>query len=135
MSNLLAMPQVRLDIETGNNEDWIDSIKFMVDTGEPVLPQLDIRNITFEMEIRRAVADHEVVLTASTENNTLRIGAPPDVGFLLFYIPLAQMRNQRAGTYVGDITGRDGIFTRTIAQINLTIIEGVTKQPVHVVNA
>jgi hypothetical protein len=45
------------------------------------------------------------------------------------------MREQRAGTYVGDITGRDGIFTRTIAQINLTIIEGVTKQPVHVVTA
>jgi hypothetical protein len=135
MSNLLAMPQVRLTIETGNNEDWIDSIKFMVDTGEPVLPQLDIRGIVFDMEIRRAATDHEVVLTASTENNTLLVGAPPDFGFLLFNIPLAQMRNQRAGTYVGDITGRDGMFTRTVAQIDLIIIEGVTKQPVHVVAA
>jgi hypothetical protein len=33
MSNLLAMPLVQLAIETGTNEDWIDSIKFLIDEG------------------------------------------------------------------------------------------------------
>jgi hypothetical protein len=131
MSNLLAMPLVRLTIETGNNEDWIDSIKFVVDTGEPVLPQLDIRDIVFEMEVRREAGDHEVVLAASTENNTLKIGAAPNFGFLTISIPIADMDKLRAGEYVGDIIGRDEINTRVIAQITLTIIEGATKQPVN----
>jgi hypothetical protein len=131
MSNLLAMPLVKLVIETGTNEDWIDSIKFVVDTGEPVLPQLDIRGIIFEMEIRRAASDHEVVLSASTIDGTLTIGIPPDFGFLLFNIPLAQMQPQTAGVYVGDIVGRDDTYTRVIAQIDLTIVEGITKQPIN----
>lgn len=132
MSNILAIPLSNMVVETGNNEDWIDSIKYEVDTGEDgELPQLDLRGIAFEMEIRRQATDHEVMLAASTKNNTLRIGVPPDFGFLLFHIPLADMRGFVAGPYVGDIIGRDEIYTRVIASIELTIVEGVTKQPVN----
>lgn len=129
MSNILAMPLVKLTIETGNNEDWIDSIKFVVDTGEVELPQLDIRGIVFDMEIRRDARNHEVVLTASTANNTMRVGDPPDFGFLIINVPLAEMRSQLAGTYVGDIVGHDDAYTRVVAQIELTIVEGVTHIP------
>lgn len=131
MSNLLAMPLVRLQIETGTNEDWIDSVKFVVDTGEPTLPQLDIRDIIFEMEVRRAPDDHEVVLAASTETGTLRIGTAPDFGFLILNIPMDDMRHMAAGDYVADIVGRDDLYTRVVAQITLAIVEGVTKQPVN----
>jgi hypothetical protein len=133
MSNILAMPLVQLQVETSNNEDWIDSIVYYVDTGEISLPQLDIRGIVFEMEIRRSALEHEVVLSASTANGTLKIGVPPDVGYFLFNIPVTQMQNIIAGTYVGDITGRDAIYTRQIARVTLNIVEGVTKQPVVMV--
>jgi len=125
------MPLVRLQVETGTNEDWIDSIKFVVDTGAPVLPQLDIRNIIFEMEVRREPSDHLVVLGASTDNNTLRVGAPPDFGFLILNIPLADMMTVPPGDYVADIIGHDDYYTRVIAQMTLKIVEGVTKQPVN----
>jgi hypothetical protein len=131
MSNILAMPLVRLQVETGNNEDWVDSIKFVVDTGAPELPQLDIRNIVFEMEIRREAGDHEVVLAASTVSGTIIIGAPPDFGFLILNVPLVDMNRMIAGDYVGDIVGHDGQYTRVIAQLTLTIFEGITKLPVN----
>jgi hypothetical protein len=132
MSNLLAMPLVTMTIETGNNEDWIDSIKFLVDDGTLSPPQLDIRGITFDMEIRRALADHEVILAASTTNGTLIIGQPPDFGFLIISVPIAEMQNLAAQDYVGDIVGHDELYKRTVIKIStLTIFEGVTKQPVN----
>jgi hypothetical protein len=130
MSNILAMPLVELSVETSNNEDWIDSIVYYVDTGDVTPPQLDLRGIIFEMEIRRSELEHEVLLSASTENGTLKIGTPPDFGFFLFNIPVTQMSNFIAGSYVGDITGRDTFYTRQIAKVALTVTEGITKQPV-----
>jgi hypothetical protein len=132
MSNILAMPLVELQVETGNNEDWIDSIQYVVDTGDLSPPQLDIRGIIFEMEIRRSALEHEVILSASTVNGTLQVGAPPDVGYLIFNIPVTSMQHLIAGSYVGDITGRDSFYTRTIATVTLTIDEGITIQPVVV---
>ena len=49
-TNLLAMPLVQLVVETGNNEDWVDSLKYVVDEEDPDV-QLDIREINFFMEI------------------------------------------------------------------------------------
>ena len=131
MSNLLAMPLVKLGIETGNNEDWIDSIKFVVDTGEVILPQLDLRGIIFDMEIRRNAEAHEVVLAASTVNGTLKIGEAPNFGFLMINIGLTEMRNMLADEYVGDIVGHDEFYTRVVAQFDLLIVEGITKQPIN----
>jgi hypothetical protein len=130
MTNILAMPLVELTIESSNNEDWIDSIVYLVDTGDPVPPELDIRGIIFEMEIRRSATEHEVVLVASTANGTLLVGTPPEVGHLLFNIPVTHVGALSANVYVGDIVARDSYYTRQIARIALTIVEGITKQPV-----
>jgi hypothetical protein len=135
VTNVLSLPLVQVLIETGNNEDWIDSIKFVVDDGTELdvslMPQLDLRGITFEMEIRRQPGDSEVILGASTDSGTLQVGAPPDFGFLLILIPLAEMQNMTAASYVGDIVGRDNYNTRVAVQIALTIVEGITKKPVN----
>lgn len=133
MSNLLAMPLVQMQVETGTEEDWIDSIKFVVDTGVAVdlMPQLDIRGIDFYMEVRRSAASHEVVLAASTPDGSFLIGAPPDVGFLIFNIPLVELQKINPGDYVADVVGKDGFNTRVVVQIELTIVEGITKQPVN----
>lgn len=127
-TNLLAMPLVAMTISTGNNEDFVTSIVYVVNTVAE--PQLDLRGIIFEMEIRRAPAEHEVVLSASTENGLLLIGDPPNFGHLIFQIPIEKTRGLTADTYVGDIIGRDDFNTRVVATIDLTIIEGITTQPV-----
>jgi hypothetical protein len=129
-TNLLAMPLVQMVIETGTNEDWLDSIKFVVDTGglDPSLwPQLDLRGISFEMEVRRTAPDHQVILSASTENGSLLIGEPPDFGYLLINISIEEMKTQQPGAYVADIVGSDPEFKRRIAQIELSIVEGITR--------
>jgi len=136
MSNVLALPLVSVGVQTGNNEDWVDSIKYVVDpadgtTDSSLWEQLDLRGISFSMEIRRDAADVEVIFGASTENGTLKIGDAPDFGFLIIQVPLAEMKDHPAGTYVGDIVGTDGIYTRTTIQIALEILEGITKQPVN----
>lgn len=130
-TNLLAMPLVMMVVETGTNEDWVDSIKFVVDDGSggspDSLPQLDLRGIDFEMEIRRSAPDHEVIITASTANEKIMIGDPPDFGYLLLNIPTSEMKTQEPGPYVADIVGSDIANRRVIAQITLTIIEGITR--------
>lgn len=138
MTNLLAMPRVAMTIATGSHEDWIDSIKFMVDdgSGQTDLPQLDIRGIEFEMEVRRSVPDHQVVINASTDDGSLYVGDPPDYGFLIINIDLAEMKIQQPGNYVADIVGREFagsapnkvlMAQRVIATIELTIVQGVTR--------
>jgi hypothetical protein len=135
MSNVLALPLVQVSVETGNNEDWVDSIKFVVDTGAGLppeeMPQLDLRGITFNMEIRRQAGDHEVIFAASTDNGTIKIGIPPDFGFLIISVPFTEMQNHAAGDYVGDIVALDDFNRRIAVQIDLVIVEGVTKQPVN----
>jgi hypothetical protein len=129
-TNLVAMPLLALTIETGTNEDWLDSIKYVVDDGSnnpDGMPQLDLTGIAFEMEVRRAVADHEVVLTASTDDGRLAIGTAPDYGFLLIQVDHEDMLDQQPGQYVADIVGIDSNNTRRIATIDLTIVQGVTR--------
>lgn len=128
-TNLLAMPLVQLDVATGTNEDWLDSIKFLVDTGVPEdeMPQLDLRGITFEMEVRRAAPDHEVILDATTADGSLVIGEPPDFGYLLINIPVDDMKALQPGDYVADIVGHDPEFQRVVVQLTLEIVEGITR--------
>jgi hypothetical protein len=134
MSNLLSLPLLLLTVQTGNNEDWIDAIKYVAPPEgmlpeDPTAPQVDLRNILFEMEVRRAPDDHEVVLSATTADGTLSVGAPPDVGFLIFYIQSDGMKAMPAGNYVADVIGRDTQYSRKCIEISLMIVEGVTKWP------
>ena len=133
-TNILALPLVHISVETGTNEDWIDSLKYTVDpangtTNPDDWPQLDLRGISFEMEIRRVASDHEVILNANTADGTLAIGAPPNYGFLLINIPLHDMKHIFADSYVGDIRASVGSINRVASTVDLTILEGVTKSP------
>src|SRR5262245_31069061 len=130
-TNLLAMPLLRLTVETGTNEDWVDSVKFVVDdgSGSPPedLPQLDLRDITFEMEVRRTAPDNQVIISATTENGSIKIGDPPDFGFLIINVDHEEMMVQKPGDYVADIVGIDDVSRRVVVQITLDIIEGITR--------
>jgi hypothetical protein len=131
MSNLLALPLIQLTVQTGNQEDWIDTIKYVAPTvvDDPNPPQVDLRGIDFELEIRRSASDHEVVLAATTEDGSLSVGTPPDYGYLVIYIKSEKMKTRLAGEYVGDIIGRDDRYARKVIELGLTIVEGVTKWP------
>jgi len=128
-TNLLALPLLQLGVETSNTEDWIESIKYVVDTGAPdeELPQVDLRGIEFEMEVRRSAPSHEVVINATTEDGSIAIGEPPDYGYLIINVNMSEMRGQVAGKYVADIRGSDGRYTRVCIQIDLTIFDGITR--------
>jgi len=128
-TNILALPLALLEVETGNNEDWIDSVKYLVGDAPPdeEPPQLDLTGIEFEMEVRRAAGDHEVILSASTKAGGLSIGAPPNTGYLIISIPVTTMKPIRAGEYVADIVATDGTYTRRCIEIALTVKEGLTR--------
>lgn len=129
MSNILSLPLADLTIVTVSNEDWIESMKYVVmseeDPENP--PQLDLRGIWFEMEVRRRTDDHEVILSASRADGRLLIGAYPNYGYVLLKVPVDVMKITPAGQYVGDIVAHDGTFSRTVAQIALTIERGITR--------
>ena len=128
MSNVLAIPLISMEVATGNNEDWVDPILFLVNDGlDPPESQLDLRGIDFEMEVRRDEPDHEVVITATTENGMLMIGEVPDYGYLIIQIPVGEVRPNPPGKYVADIVALDAVNRRVIAKIDLTIVDGVTK--------
>jgi hypothetical protein len=130
-TNILAMPIVQIDVETGNNEDWVDVLQWTVDNGSgtpATFADLDLRGIEFELMVRRSAVDNEVIIAASTLEGTMAVGAPPNIGFLIWYVPLDEvMQYKEAGSYVGDIVAMDGNFVRTVVQINLTIFEGISR--------
>jgi hypothetical protein len=128
-TNILALPHALVTIETGNNEDWVESFKFVVDDGgdQELMPQLDLRGIAFEMEVRRKRSDHEVILSASTDDLKLSVGAFPNYGFLILNIPVAEMKSRTAGTYVADVIASDEQHVRKCMTITLNLIDGVTR--------
>lgn len=125
-TNVLALPLAHLVIEVSNNEDWIDSLVFVVSDTEP-LEQLDLRGIAWEMHVRRQPEIHEIVLAASTFDRRLSIGSPPNFGHLIFFVPQETMKGLWAGKYVGDIRARDANFERVVFTIDLQILEGITR--------
>jgi hypothetical protein len=132
MTNILAMPLTNMSMTTGNNEDMVESVLYQVGgTGSPSLgvaaEQLDLRGIDFNMYVRRSPSDHEVLMTASTDDHTLSVGAYPNVGFLLFDIPVTAMQNRIPGTYVADVVAAADGYTRRCLVIELTIVEGITR--------
>jgi hypothetical protein len=126
-TNLLAMPLVSMTVITGTNEDWIDSIKFVVDDGSADPPQLDLTGIKFDMEVRRQPPDVEVVLKASTADGTLAVGAAPDFGFLLINVDHDKMKIIQPNDYTADIVGTDGEIIRRCIVMDLQIVLGITR--------
>ena len=130
MPNVLGLPLATVTIETSNNQDWIESFLFLVDNGSgntDTMDQYDLRGIRFEMEMRRAVGDHEVLIHATTENRWLAIGAFPNYGFLLFQIPVEEISKRVAGTYVADLVASEHGYVRKVMDLTVTITEGVVK--------
>jgi len=125
-TQILALPLAHLSIQTGKNEDWIDTVLYVV--GDVDGPQLDLRGIEFDMHVRRRPHDNEVLIHTTTKDGTLSIGSPPNVGYLIIHVPLAKMQYMFTGQYVGDIVARDDRFDRVCLTFDLTIIEGVTKK-------
>jgi hypothetical protein len=129
-TNVLALPLAEASIFTGNNEDWLEAFEYLAggdgsdpSPGDP----LDLRGINFQLMVRRAPDDPEVVLWASTDDGTIQVGAPPDSNVLIINVPLATMTTRNAGLYVADMIARDADFQRRIMTIDLEVVEGITR--------
>jgi hypothetical protein len=127
MSNILALPLVQISVITGTNEDWVDSLLFLVSAEGDPDEQLDLTGITFDMEVRRLPDDNQVTIRASTKDGTLKIGEPPNHGFLIINISHEQMKIIEPGNYIGDIIGSDEIAIRRCVLVDLEIVEGLTR--------
>jgi hypothetical protein len=124
-TNVLALPLAAATISTGTNEDWIDAFEYL--TGDTTPQPLDLRGINFQLMVRLAPDDHEVIVWAQTADGTIQIGATPDFNFLIINVPLAVMKTRAPGTYVGDMIANDALWTRTVMTIDLEIVDGITK--------
>lgn len=127
-TNILSLPLASAEVITGTNEDWIDSFVYLA---EDTLVQVDLRGIRFEMVIRRTPDDAEVILHASTDDNSLCFGAPPDRGYLIINVSHETMKIRAPGQYVGEIIAQDGIYQRRTILLDLTIVEGVARTVVE----
>ena len=127
-TNVLAIPQAQASIATGTNEDWLDTFEYLCSgTADDPGPPLDLRGISFELMVRRNPDDAEVIVWASSADNTIQIGASPDWNFLIINVPLATMRTRTPGIYNADMVARDAVYQRVIMTIDLEIVDGITK--------
>lgn len=124
-TNILAIPLAHVTIVSGTNEDWIDCIEYLI--GDENGPQLDLRGVNFEMELRRRSSDHEVILNAASKDGSISVGASPNYGYLIFYVKENVMEKIEPDKYVGDVRAFDAQFQRVIMTMDFTIIEGVTR--------
>lgn len=123
-TNILALPIVTVEVETGTNEDWLDSIQYVAEDG--VTP-VSIEDIEFEMEVRHLVSDNAVVISASTADGRLIVGGTGN-SYLLIHVDLEDMREVMPDAYVADIVASADGYSRRVAVIDpLTVIEGVTR--------
>jgi len=127
-TNALSLPRAFVEFEVSTNEDWIDTLVYLIDSDEVEIgEQLDLRGIRFAMHVRRAPPESEVVIEATTENGQLQIGEPPDYGYLIIWVPHLEMMQKFPGAYVGDIIATDGVTRRVFIQFSLNIIQGITR--------
>jgi hypothetical protein len=127
-TNVLALPLVHVMFAVSNNEDWIDTLVYMVSDSGPPLEQLNLRGITFNLHLRRRPEINELVLGASTLDQRIFIGSPPDYGYIIFYVQEETMRSLWPGVYVGDVVASDADFQRVTMTVEVTIIEGIYRK-------
>lgn len=71
MTNILRLPLVEMEVETGTNEDWLDSVAFV--EGDDVTP-ISIAGISFASQLRHSALGATAYLDATTDNTQLLIG-------------------------------------------------------------
>lgn len=129
-TNILSLPFVTIGFTNGTNEDWIDSLLYLVPDGSGNVdnyPQFDLRGINFKLQVRIEADDPTVILQATTDDGTLSIGAYPNYGWLIIDIPVTTIQQQFPGNYVGDIVATDQYFTRRAATLTYDLVEGITR--------
>lgn len=130
-TDIKLLPRSHVTIETANNEDWLDILTYyaldQADLDDKLGEQLDLRGFFFDMHLRREPRDREIIIEATTINQRLSVGAEPNVGSLIIYVPEETMRLKAPGRYDGEIRASKDNFTRVVATIDLTLRLGITR--------
>ena len=123
MTNILLLPEIEMQVLTGNNEDWIDVLLFLDELGN----QVSLSAISFEMEIRRHVTDHEVLLKATSGNGEILVMGLGQ-GVMQITVPAASMQPIPDGNYVMDMLAyAEGYQRRIVSGAPVVVFQGVTQ--------
>jgi hypothetical protein len=119
------LPLLQWDQETGNNEDWRNSIMFMMEND---IDPFDLTGILFTCHVRQ---DPGLLVVRLAFDSSLSpagwlINGLGD-GTISMKVPASQMRRLDPDTYEYDVVGTaDGITARVITG-NLVVVQGLTK--------
>jgi hypothetical protein len=88
---------------------------------------IDLTGISFHCQVRTSAGSSSVVLDMSTTNGLLVSGGTN--GILSFAVPAATLQATpafQAGSYVADVLAQAGSQTVLVAQLTITVTQGVT---------
>lgn len=122
MTALLSLPLVGLTIATRTNEDLLDAWSFL----DPDDDAYDLSGIAFRSQWRQSAADPQAYISAATADGTMVVGGTGN-GVLAYLIPAATMARVPPGTYVADVIGTADGHTRNVAEIAITVKQGITR--------
>jgi hypothetical protein len=121
-TNILFLPVCVITLETETNCDWLDGLEYH-DGPPPGGQPIDLTGIAFAMEMRSAPPVATVMLRASTWNGLIRVYA--NTWQLL--VPATTMLLVPPGDYVFDLLGFADGYTRNLVQVQVSILQGITR--------
>ncbi|WP_342106276.1 hypothetical protein [Methylobacterium sp. SI9] len=132
MTQILSLPCVSFPVSTGTNEDWTDAWAYVDASGNPISGA----GITLNMMLRRTEADAEAQIVASSvsgslnglpQNGTLSWSSTGGMNIVTLAIPDTTMARIAPGSYVGEVQAVAEGYSKTIAQIAVTIVQGIVR--------
>ncbi|MGU3417638.1 hypothetical protein [Methylobacterium sp. D54C] len=131
MTQILNLPLLSFPVETGTNEDWTDAWAYVDASGNPIPGS----GITLNMMVRRSPEAPEAQIIASSVSGALK-GLPLNgalswggsgMNIVTLAIPKATMERLGAGAYVGEVQAVAEGYVKTIALIDLTVVQGIVR--------
>jgi hypothetical protein len=131
VTQILNLPLLAFSVSTGTNEDWTDAWAYADASGNPISGA----GITLNMMLRRAADDPEAQIIASSVAGTLN-GLPLNgslswggtgMNIITLAIPDTTMAVIAPGSYVAEVQAVAEGYVKTIAAIDVTIVQGVVR--------
>lgn len=131
MTQILNLPLLAFPVSTGTNEDWTDAWAYADASGNPISGA----GITLNMMLRRSADDTEAQVVASSVagplgglplNGSLSWGGT-GMNIITLAIPDDTMGRIAPGSYVGEVQAVAEGYAKTIAAIDVTVVQGVVR--------
>jgi len=131
VTQILNLPKLGFSVSTGTNEDWTDAWAYLDASGNPISGA----GITLNLMLRRSADDVEAQVIASSVAGPLN-GLPLNgalswggagMNVITLAIPDTTMGRVPPGDYVGEVQAVAEGFSKTIAEIDVTVVQGIVR--------